>query len=120
MDRIDTYCNVHVLLHIVMYSPSLSLSSLSLSLPFFSLSLSLPFSLQVYVGFQVQLDLTGIFMHGKIPTLKISLIQIFRPHLWQKIYKCSSLEKDMDYPLPSLLKTITSIWMVGGWVVKHL
>ncbi len=32
----------------------------------------------VYVGFQVQLDLTGIFMHGKIPTLKISLIQIFR------------------------------------------
>ena len=32
MDRIDTYCNVHVLLHIVMYSPSLSLSPLSLSL----------------------------------------------------------------------------------------
>src|SRR5690606_6594788 len=32
----------------------------------------------VYVGFQVQLDLTGIFLHGKIPTLKISLIQIFR------------------------------------------
>ncbi|KAK4942570.1 pre-mRNA-splicing factor 8 [Elasticomyces elasticus] len=28
----------------------------------------------VYVGFQVQLDLTGIFLHGKIPTLKISLI----------------------------------------------
>ena len=38
-------------------------------------------SAQVYVGFQVQLDLTGIFMHGKIPTLKISLIQIFRAHL---------------------------------------
>ena len=38
----------------------------------------------VYVGFQVQLDLTGIFMHGKIPTLKISLIQIFQAHLWQK------------------------------------
>jgi len=35
----------------------------------------------VYVGFQVQLDLTGIFVHGKIPTLKISLIQIFRAHL---------------------------------------
>ena len=32
MDRIDTYCNVHVLLHIIMYSPSLSLSPLSLSL----------------------------------------------------------------------------------------
>ena len=40
----------------------------------------------VYVGFQVQLDLTGIFMHGKIPTLEISLIQIFRAHLWQKIH----------------------------------
>ncbi|KIO02890.1 hypothetical protein M404DRAFT_27496 [Pisolithus tinctorius Marx 270] len=28
----------------------------------------------VYVGFQVQLDLTGIFMHDKIPTHKMSLI----------------------------------------------
>lgn len=43
----------------------------------------------VYVGFQVQLDLTGIFLHGKIPTLKISLIQIFRAHLWQKIHEVS-------------------------------
>lgn len=41
----------------------------------------------MYVGFQVQLDLTGIMMHGKIPTLKISLIQIFRSHLWQKIHE---------------------------------
>ncbi|RMZ76106.1 hypothetical protein DV737_g4966, partial [Chaetothyriales sp. CBS 132003] len=41
----------------------------------------------IYVGFQVQLDLTGIFLHGKIPTLKISLIQIFRAHLWQKIHE---------------------------------
>eukprot|EP01128_Nolandella_sp_AFSM9_P004797 TRINITY_DN2231_c0_g1_i2.p1 TRINITY_DN2231_c0_g1~~TRINITY_DN2231_c0_g1_i2.p1 ORF type:complete len:1862 (-),score=476.28 TRINITY_DN2231_c0_g1_i2:833-5914(-) len=47
----------------------------------------------VYIGFQVQLDLTGIFMHGKIPTLKISLIQIFRAHLWQKIHE--SLVMDM-------------------------
>jgi pre-mRNA-processing factor 8 len=38
-------------------------------------------------GFQVQLDLTGVFMHGKIPTLKISLIQLFRAHLWQKIHE---------------------------------
>ena len=45
------------------------------------------FLFQVYVGFQVQLDLTGIFMHGKIPTLKISLIQIFRAHLWQKVHE---------------------------------
>ncbi|KAK0464642.1 NUC071 domain-containing protein [Desarmillaria tabescens] len=44
----------------------------------------------VYVGFQVQLDLTGIFMQVHIylfPTLKISLIQIFRAHLWQKIHE---------------------------------
>ena len=50
-------------------------------------TLSLSDFLQVYVGFQVQLDLTGIFMHGKIPTLKISLIQIFRAHLWQKVHE---------------------------------
>ena len=50
-------------------------------------TLSLFDFLQVYVGFQVQLDLTGIFMHGKIPTLKISLIQIFRAHLWQKVHE---------------------------------
>lgn len=50
-------------------------------------SYTTPLCLQVYVGFQVQLDLTGIFMHGKIPTLKISLIQIFRAHLWQKIHE---------------------------------
>lgn len=47
----------------------------------------------VYVGFLVQLDLTGVFLHGKIPTLKISLIQIFRAHLWQKIHE--SLVVDM-------------------------
>eukprot|EP00559_Dactyliosolen_fragilissimus_P008345 CAMPEP_0184861990 /NCGR_PEP_ID=MMETSP0580-20130426/6537_1 /TAXON_ID=1118495 /ORGANISM="Dactyliosolen fragilissimus" /LENGTH=2469 /DNA_ID=CAMNT_0027359673 /DNA_START=168 /DNA_END=7577 /DNA_ORIENTATION=+ len=46
----------------------------------------------VYVGFQVQLDLTGIFMHGKIPTLKISLIQIFRAHLWQKVHESVTMD----------------------------
>ena len=56
----------------------------------------------VYIGFQVQLDLTGIFMHGKIPTLKISLIQIFRAHLWQKIHEsvvmdlCQVLDQNLD------------------------
>jgi len=55
----------------------------------------------IFIGFQVQLDLTGIFMHGKIPTLKISLIQIFRAHLWQKIHQsivlnlCKFLEKNL-------------------------
>lgn len=28
--------------------------------------------------------LIALYRHGKIPTLKISLIQIFRAHLWQK------------------------------------
>ncbi|CEP62605.1 U4/U6-U5 snRNP complex subunit PRP8 LALA0_S05e09362g [Lachancea lanzarotensis] len=56
----------------------------------------------VYVGFLVQLDLTGIFLHGKIPTLKISLIQIFRAHLWQKIHEsivfdiCQIIDGEMD------------------------
>jgi pre-mRNA-processing factor 8 len=26
-------------------------------------------------------------MHGKIPTLKMLLIQIFRGHLWQKVHE---------------------------------
>ena len=46
----------------------------------------------VYVGYVVQLDLTGIFMHGKLPTLKISLVQIFRAHLWQKIHESLVLD----------------------------
>ena len=56
----------------------------------------------MYIGFQVQLDLTGIFMHGKIPTLKISLIQIFRAHLWQKIHEslvmdlCQVFDMEME------------------------
>lgn len=41
----------------------------------------------VYIGFAVQLDLTGVLMHGKLPMLKIALIQIFRAHLWQKIHE---------------------------------
>ena len=53
-------------------------------------------------GVQVQLDLTGIFMHGKIPTLKISLIQIFRTYLWQKIHEsvvmdlCQVFDQELD------------------------
>ncbi|EKX72952.1 pre-mRNA splicing factor prp8 family member protein [Theileria equi strain WA] len=58
----------------------------------------------VYVGFQVQLDLTGIFMHGKLPTLKISLIQIFRAHLWQKIHE--SIVMDLCQVLDQMLDTL--------------
>ena len=56
---------------------------------------------QVYIGFLVQLDLTGIMMTGKIPNLKISFIQIFRGHLWQKIHEsvvmdiCNVLDLEM-------------------------
>ncbi len=45
---------------------------------------------------------TGIFMHGKIPTLKISYIQIFRAHLWQKIHEsivmdlCQVFDQELD------------------------
>ena len=45
-------------------------------------------SFQLFTAiFQVQLELTGIFMHGKIPSLKVSLIQLFRGHMWQKIHE---------------------------------
>lgn len=56
----------------------------------------------VYVGFLVQLDLTGVFLHGKIPTLKIALVQMFRAHLWQKIHEsvvvdlCQVLDREAD------------------------
>lgn len=58
----------------------------------------------VYVGFQVQLDLTGCMMHGKLPTLKISLIQIFRAHLWQKIHESLVMDivQVLDQELMSL------------------
>ncbi|SPO35463.1 uncharacterized protein PSFLO_00934 [Pseudozyma flocculosa] len=41
----------------------------------------------VYIGFQVQLDLCGVLMSGKMPSLKISYIQLFRAHLWQRSHK---------------------------------
>ncbi|KAI8869851.1 pre-mRNA-processing-splicing factor 8 [Ramicandelaber brevisporus] len=56
----------------------------------------------VYIGFKNQLDLTGIFMHGKLPTLKISMIQLMRSHLWQKIHEslvmdlCQVLDQNRD------------------------
>lgn len=43
-------------------------------------------------------------MHGKIPTLKISLIQIFRAHLWQKIHESVTMDlcQVFDQELESL------------------
>ncbi|KAJ7055423.1 U5-snRNA binding site 2 of PrP8-domain-containing protein [Mycena amicta] len=57
----------------------------------------------------LQLDLTGIFMHGKILTLKISLIQIFCAHLWQKIHEsvvmdlCQVFDQELE---PLQIKTV--------------
>ncbi len=41
------------------------------------------------------------YRHGKIPTLKISLIQIFRAHLWQKSELIYMLLSVYTYILPS-------------------
>ncbi|KAG9389487.1 PROCN (NUC071) domain [Carpediemonas membranifera] len=40
----------------------------------------------VYIGYAVQIELTGIVMHGKIPTLKTSLVQTFSGNIWKKIH----------------------------------
>ena len=40
---------------------------------------------KVCIGFQVQLELTSFVIHGKIPMLKLSLIQFFPERLWQRI-----------------------------------
>jgi len=56
---------------------------------------------RVYMGFRAQLDLTGIFMYGKLSTLKISLLQVFRGHLWQRIHEslvldlCKALDTEL-------------------------
>lgn len=63
----------------------------------------------VYVGFQVQLDLTGIFMHGKLPTLKISLVQIFRAHLWQKIHESLVMDICQVFDLQSEQLQISNV-----------
>lgn len=54
---------------------------------------------RVYVGYRTQLDLTGVFMHGKLSTVKISYVHIFRNHLWQNIHRSlvDSLVRNMDY-----------------------
>lgn len=68
-------------------------------------------------------------MHGKIPTLKISLIQIFRAHLWQKIHEsvvmdlcqvggAKTVSKGTDKVCPNafakLALRLISIWCVLG------
>ncbi|EOB11301.1 Pre-mRNA-splicing factor spp42 [Nosema bombycis CQ1] len=39
----------------------------------------------VYVGYETILEPTGVVMHGKLPTLKMSYLGIFKNNLWKKI-----------------------------------
>lgn len=41
---------------------------------------------RVYFGYVQRIDLTGISLRGKLSSLKTSLVQIFRGHLWQRLY----------------------------------
>ena len=56
----------------------------------------------VYVGFLTQIDMTGVFLHAKLPLLKMSLAQVFQNHLWPKIHEglvvdiCRSLQSSTD------------------------
>ena len=54
---------------------------------------------RVYVGYRTQLDLTGVFMYGKLSTVKVSYVQIFRNHLWQGIHRSlvDALIRNLDY-----------------------
>lgn len=56
---------------------------------------------KVYVGYRTQLDQTGISMHGKLATVKISYVQIFRNRLWQNIQKSlvDALVRNFDYEI---------------------
>lgn len=47
----------------------------------------------IYVGFEAQIDLTGIFMCGRIATLKTLYVSLFRCHLWQSLH--DSLSADL-------------------------
>ena len=61
-------------------------------------------------------------MHGKIPTLKISLIQTSRAHLWQKIHEsvvmdlCQVFDQELDalevVERPNLLPHIRPHWLI--------
>jgi pre-mRNA-processing factor 8 len=70
----------------------------------------------VYVGFQVQLDLTGIMLNGKMLNLKICLIQLFRGHLWQKIHEslvmdlCQVILMILLIPLLILLRLLGQVF----------
>ncbi|EFO61908.1 Splicing factor-like protein, putative [Giardia lamblia P15] len=45
----------------------------------------------VYVGYRTQIDLTGVYMCGKLATLKTAYVSLFRGHAWSMIH--SSLVK---------------------------
>eukprot|EP00477_Mikrocytos_mackini_P002140 GAHX01002346.1.p1 GENE.GAHX01002346.1~~GAHX01002346.1.p1 ORF type:complete len:2012 (-),score=317.38 GAHX01002346.1:41-6076(-) len=57
---------------------------------------------EVFMGYKVQLDLMGVYMHGKLTHLKVCYVQLMRSHLWQKIHEsiamdiCQALDKQMN------------------------
>jgi hypothetical protein len=50
------------------------------------------------------------YRHGKIPTLKISLIQIFRAHLWQKSRLLTSQLITLFFYLSQFTRVLSWIW----------
>lgn len=47
----------------------------------------------VYIGYRSQIDLTGVYMCGKLATLKTAYVSLFRGHAWPMIH--SSLVKTL-------------------------
>lgn len=47
----------------------------------------------VYIGYRTQIDLTGVYMCGKLSTLKTAYVSLFRGHAWSMIH--SSLVKTL-------------------------
>nr|UXY86768.1 splicing factor Prp8 [Cryptomonas paramecium] len=95
----------------------------------------------VFVGFRSQIELTNIFMYGKIFTLKISFIEIFRSYLWQKIHEniildilkkldvCIShffvrnIQKEMIHPKKSYANSFSCadiiLYPVSSWKIQR-
>ncbi|KAL0237114.1 hypothetical protein PCE1_000511 [Barthelona sp. PCE] len=58
----------------------------------------------VYVGFKVQLDLCGVFLHGKIAGLRVAVVELFAGHLWQRVHE--SLVMDLTQYLNNKLEAL--------------
>jgi hypothetical protein len=62
-------------------------------------------------------------MHGKIPTLKISYIQIFRAHLWQKIHESIVMDlcQVFDMELDALeIETVQKVFLMYIYICRDM